>query len=73
MLVMEKIYSILENSEECQFSIENNILSCIDNEHVPNIKTSRAKLLEKYGENTVISSPNKKTTTVCFEVQPITD
>jgi len=66
MVVMEKIYSILENSEECQFSIENDILSCIDYEYVPDIKTIRVKLLEKYGENIVISSANKKNTTVCF-------
>lgn len=66
MIVMDKIYSILENSEECQFSIENDILSCIDYEYVPDVKTIRAKLLEKYGENIVISSANKKTTTVCF-------
>jgi len=66
MIVMDKIYSILENSEECQFSIENDILSCIDYEYVPDVKTIRTKLLEKYGENIVISSANKKTTTVFF-------
>lgn len=33
---------------------------------MPDVKTIRAKLLEKYGENIVISSTNKKTTTVCF-------
>ncbi|CAI6357411.1 unnamed protein product [Macrosiphum euphorbiae] len=63
---MDKIYSILENSEECQFSIENVILSCIDYEYVPDVKTIRAKWLEKYGENMDISSTNKKTTTVSF-------
>lgn len=33
---------------------------------MPDVKTIRAKLLEKFGENIVVSFANKKTTTVCF-------
>lgn len=33
---------------------------------MPDVKTIRAKLLEKYDENIVVSFANKKTTTVCF-------
>lgn len=63
---MNNIYTYLEeNSEECQFPLDK-LLNEIKGDYLPHLKTVKAKLLEKYGEDVLIVVTAKKPPVVCF-------
>lgn len=62
---MEIICSFMENSDECQFSLEE-LLNLVEG-YKPNEKTVKTKLIEKYGDSIVIASNSNKKTTICFK------
>ncbi|GBP17824.1 hypothetical protein EVAR_7817_1 [Eumeta japonica] len=52
---MQYIYSYLEeNSEECQFSLDE-LMTKIEGDYRPHIKTVKAQLLKKYGDDILIA------------------
>ncbi|CAH2089718.1 unnamed protein product [Euphydryas editha] len=63
---MEGIYSFLkENSDECQFSMTE-LMSHVNGNFVPHIKTVKAHLEAKYGEDILIIEKQKRDCVVCF-------
>lgn len=60
---MEDIYSFLENTEECQFSLEE-LKAHIKGEYQIDSRTIKSRLLEKFGEDIV---DTHKKTTICFK------
>lgn len=63
---MEYIYSYLEqNSDECQFSLDE-LMAKIEGEYRPHIKTVKAQLLKKYGDDILIAVTANKAPVVCF-------
>lgn len=57
---MEEIYSyLIENSEECQFSLEE-LMTKIKGEFVPDARTVKQHLLKKCGEDVVIAGTANK-------------
>ncbi|CAH1118147.1 unnamed protein product [Phaedon cochleariae] len=64
---MEMIFSYIENNpEECQFSLEE-LMNQITTENVPQARTVKTRLLEKYDEDILIVETKKKKTVVCFK------
>lgn len=63
---MQYIYSYLEqNSDECQFSL-NELMTKIEGDYRPHIKTVKAQLLKKYGDDVLIAVTANKAPVVCF-------
>lgn len=65
-IAMQYIYSYLEeNSEECQFSLDE-LMDKIEGDYRPHIKTVKAQLLKKYGNDILIAFTANKSPMVCF-------
>jgi hypothetical protein len=63
---MQYIYSYLEqNSEEYQFSLDE-LMTKIEGDYRPHIKTVKAQLLKKYGDDILIAVTANKAPVVCF-------
>ncbi|GBM33106.1 hypothetical protein AVEN_9646-1 [Araneus ventricosus] len=63
---MQYIYSYLEqNSDECQFSLDE-LTAKIESDYRPHIKTEKAQLLKKYGDDILIAVTAIKAPVVCF-------
>lgn len=62
---MEDIYSFLENTEECQFSLDE-LKSRIKGEYQIDSRTVKSRLLQKFGEDILIVDSSNKTT-ICFK------
>ncbi|KAK0156660.1 hypothetical protein PV327_011737, partial [Microctonus hyperodae] len=63
---MQYIYSYLEqNSDECQFSLDE-LMAKIEGDYLPHIKTVKAQLLKKYGDDILIAITANKAPVVCF-------
>lgn len=63
---MNKIFSYLENTDECQFTIKELLDSLDEDDYQPEQKTVKAKLLERYGEDLINSTSSTSATVVCF-------
>lgn len=64
---MQCIYDYIENSDdECQFSMEQ-LIEQIKGNYQPEVKTVKARLIEKYGDDILFASIKKKKTVVCFK------
>jgi hypothetical protein len=61
---MHEIYSCLENSDDCQFSMKE-LLDQVTG-YVPDERTVKENLKKRYGEEVIITSHRPKGTTVCF-------
>lgn len=63
---MDYIFSYLkENSSECQFSLEE-LQDQIKGEFYPHVKTIKAQLLKKYGDDIMISNTPNKPAVISF-------
>ncbi|GBP90495.1 hypothetical protein EVAR_56732_1 [Eumeta japonica] len=63
---MQYIYSYLEeNSEECQFSLEE-LMTKIEGDYHPHIKIVKTQLLKKYGDDILIAVTANEAPVVCF-------
>lgn len=63
---MQYIFSYLEqNSEECQFSL-NELMTKIEGDYRPHIKTVKTHLLKKYGDDILITVAANKAPVVCL-------
>lgn len=64
---MEQIYEYVEeNSSECQFLLET-LLDQVTTDNIPHLKTVKAQLKKKYGDDIVIFERKKRGTVVCFK------
>ena len=64
-ICLQRIFNHLENSdEECQFT-EEELMSKIEGDNPPHWKTVKARLLERYGSDIILTS--KKPHIVCFK------
>jgi len=61
---MDTIFDIIENSEECQFSISDLIDQL--NGYKPDVRTVKSRLIEKYGNNLIISENSNKQPILCL-------
>ncbi|KAG8178708.1 hypothetical protein JTE90_024830 [Oedothorax gibbosus] len=62
---MGYVFSYLEdNSEECQFSFEDNQ---IEGEFRPDMRTIKARLRKQYGDDVLISDSHHQTSVLCFK------
>lgn len=60
---MDEIYRILEDSDECQFSLK----ELTENlSYIPSVKTIKRKLIEKYDDDIIISSIQNRDMVICF-------
>lgn len=62
---MEVIYDFIEKGDECQFALSD-LISLIEG-YVPDERTIKKKLEEKYGEDIIITKNQKKVSIVCFQ------
>ncbi|KMQ95976.1 hypothetical protein RF55_3771 [Lasius niger] len=63
---MESIYSYFsENSDKCQFSM-NELINQIKGDYRPDIRTIKAHLLQKYGDDILLVKTAQKPPIVCF-------
>lgn len=58
---MDSIFDLIENSEECQFSI-----SCLIEQLNGYKRTVKSRLIEKYGNNVLISENSNKEPILCL-------
>lgn len=61
---MEKIYAYIENNDDCQFTLAE--LKDVCKNFIPDEKTIKSKLIERYGEKIVITIKNISLTSICF-------
>ncbi|CAK1580968.1 unnamed protein product [Parnassius mnemosyne] len=61
---MNEIYDYIEKNDNCQFSMDD-LLGQITGEP-PTVKTIKARMKEKYGDQIVFSTTRTKQTVVCF-------
>lgn len=60
---MDEIFRILEESDDCQFSLK----ELTENlSYIPTLKTIKRKLVEKYGDDIIISSLQNRDVVICF-------
>lgn len=63
---MEYVYDYLENSDdECQFSMDE-LMEQMTGSYKPDVKTVKARLKEKYGDDILLTSNKNKKPVVCF-------
>lgn len=65
-IAMEKIYNILESSDECQYAIEDLIKQVQGDGYELEIKSVVARLKLKYKDDVIVSTSKKQKTTICF-------
>ncbi|KAL4113075.1 hypothetical protein QTP88_016766 [Uroleucon formosanum] len=61
---MDTIFDVIENSEECQFSISDLIDQL--NRYKSDVRTVKSRLIEKYGNNVIISENSIKQPILCL-------
>ncbi|KMQ82542.1 hypothetical protein RF55_22593 [Lasius niger] len=61
---MEKIYTYIENNDDCQFTLAE--LKDVCKDFTPDEKTIKSKLIERYEEKIVITTKNRSLTIICF-------
>ncbi|KAL4103551.1 hypothetical protein QTP88_018913 [Uroleucon formosanum] len=61
---MATVFDVIENSEECQFSISDLIDQL--NGYKSDVKTVKSRLIEKYGNNVIISENFIKQPILCL-------
>jgi len=61
---MDHIFSVLENGDDCQYSLSE-LLANYDG-YVPDTRTIKKKLLQKYGDGVIVASNQKSGTIVCL-------
>jgi hypothetical protein len=61
---MDIIFDLIENSEECQFSISDLIDQL--NGYKPDVRTVKSRLIKKYGNNVIISENSNKQPILCL-------
>lgn len=65
-MAMEAIYQYIEQSDDCQFSLDE-LRNVISTEYLPDNKTIKARLISHYGDNIILSSKFAYSTLICFK------
>lgn len=65
-IAMEKIFEILESSDECQYAIDDLIKKVQGDCYELEIKSVVARLKLKYKDDVIVSTSKKQKTTICF-------
>lgn len=65
--LMNRIFQVMEESDECQWTIEELIELAGGCEYVPNEKSVKARLKEKYADEVILVNTHKRNSTVCFK------
>lgn len=63
---MEQIYKYIEENDDCQFTMQE-LKNVITTEHIPDEKTIRKRLIDRYHDDIVISTKFGSNTIICFK------
>gem|GEM_PF-5842765 len=64
ILAMEDIFSYIENHDDCQFTLTE--LKGVCKDFIPDDKTIKSKLLQRYGKRIIITTKSKSSTIISF-------
>jgi len=61
-MAMEEIYRVIEETDDCQFTLKD-----LNSTFIPDRKTIKQQLIEKYGDDLVIASDGNHSAIFCFK------
>ena len=63
---MEQIYKYIEENDDCQFTLQE-LKNVITTEHIPDEKTIKKRLIERFHDDIIISTKFGSNTIICFK------